>query len=251
MQDWIRELYGFEAFLEMGHGQSAADLNLGLGWIYYGLARALRPRRIVVIGSWRGFVPLVLARALTDNEAESDLVFIDPSLVDDFWSDPARVQAHLARFGGERVRHYRMTTQEFVRTDAYRTLGDIGILFVDGYHTDQQARFDHRAFDPLLGSTGIALFHDSIRPRVSTLYGEGRHYEHSVYRYMDELRSSGAYQVFDIPMASGLTLVQRLPPEAPPQEASHALASAINGGPGGADLASGYAKAVHPGPNKR
>jgi predicted O-methyltransferase YrrM len=210
MQDWIRTLFECPPMLDMGHGQSAPDLNLGLGWVYYGLARALRPSRVLVIGSWRGFVPLVLARALSDNGGESGPIFLDPSLADDFWSDPAAVSAHLGRFGGERIRHYRMTTQEFVRTQDYRRLDGLDLLFVDGYHTQEQARFDHLSFAPLLGTRGLALFHDSIRPRLSTLYGPGRHYEHSVCRYIDELRRSGDYEVFDLPVDSGVTLVRRL-----------------------------------------
>jgi hypothetical protein len=209
MQDWIRKLYAYEPMLEMGHGQRAEDLNLGLGWLYYALARALRPSCVVVIGSWRGFVPLVLARGLSENLESSELIFIDPSLVDDFWADPAAVREHLARFGGERIRHYPMTTQEFVRTEDFRALGEIGLLFVDGYHTAEQARIDHQSFEALLGTNGIALFHDSIRPQVSKMYGPDRHYTHSVHEYMAELRGSGAYQVFDLPMASGITLVQR------------------------------------------
>ncbi len=211
MRDWIRAMLDYEPFLDMGHGQSAADLNLGLGWVYYGLARALRPRRVLVIGSWRGFVPLVFARALDDNGGDSEVLFIDPSLVDGFWAQPAAVRAHLDRFGGERIRHHRMTTQEFVQSEAFQALGGLDLLFVDGYHTEAQARFDHRSFEPLLGTQGTALFHDSIRPRLSTLYGPGRHYEHSVYRYMRELRASGDYEVFDIPTDSGVTLVRRLP----------------------------------------
>jgi predicted O-methyltransferase YrrM len=209
LEDWIRELYAYEPFLAMGHAQSLDDLNLGLGWIYYGLARARKPRRSVVIGSWRGFVPLVLARALDDNASGGEIVFIDPSLVDDFWADPARVRAHLDRFGGSRIRHLRTTTQEFVTTEAFRRLGEVDLLYVDGYHTREQAKFDHESFASLLGPDAIALFHDSVRPRLSKMYGEGRHYTHSVHLYMDELRASGAYDVFDLALSSGVTLVQR------------------------------------------
>lgn len=50
---WIARLYRHPDLLRMGHNQSAEDLNLGLGWIYYGFARLLRPARAVVIGSRR------------------------------------------------------------------------------------------------------------------------------------------------------------------------------------------------------
>ena len=80
---WIAKLLSAPEMLQMGHGQDAASQSLGLGWLYYGLARAMRPRTVVVIGSWRGFVPIVLGRALADNGDGGRVIFIDPSLVDD------------------------------------------------------------------------------------------------------------------------------------------------------------------------
>jgi predicted O-methyltransferase YrrM len=193
----------------MGHGQRVEDANLGLGWLYYALGRIVRPRTAVVIGSFRGFVPLVLARALADN-AEGGLVhFIDPSMVDDFWNDPAMVREHFASFGVTNVRHYLMTTQEFAESPAMAGVDEIGLLFVDGFHTEEQAAFDHALFAPRMTDDGIALFHDSIRDHESDIYGKDRTYRHTVMRYMDRLKRDPAYQVMDFPMASGVTLVRR------------------------------------------
>lgn len=191
----------------MGHAQRVDDSSLGLGWIYYGLARLLRPDDVVVIGSYRGFVPMVLARALADNGGGC-VHFIDPSLVDDFWQDANVVEAYFARHGISNIRHYRMTTQQFVTTDAYRSLGSLGIVFIDGYHTAEQARFDHAAFRMKLREDGYALFHDSIRIRSSRIYGDDRIYTHTVRLYIDELRRDTSLQVFDLPFGDGLTLVR-------------------------------------------
>ena len=90
----------------MGHNQRAADLNLGLGWLYYGLARVIRPARAVVIGSWRGFVPLIVGRALQDNLEGGEVTFIDPSLVDDFWQDAGAVSRYFARLSVRNIRHH-------------------------------------------------------------------------------------------------------------------------------------------------
>ena len=68
MTDWIARLLERPDLQGMGHGQRVEDLNLGLGWLYYALARLLRPRIVVVIGSYRGFAPLVFGRALADNQ---------------------------------------------------------------------------------------------------------------------------------------------------------------------------------------
>jgi hypothetical protein len=54
---WIARLLADDEMVTMGHHQRRADLNLGMGWLYYGFARLVRPKQVVVIGSWRGFVP--------------------------------------------------------------------------------------------------------------------------------------------------------------------------------------------------
>ena len=52
---WIGELFVDKDLARMGHFQRLEDRNLGLGWIYYGLARLLRgPRHAVMIGPKEG-----------------------------------------------------------------------------------------------------------------------------------------------------------------------------------------------------
>lgn len=210
MQAWIAKLFENEDLLRMGHGQRAEDQNLGLGWVYYALVRVLRPQSIVSIGSWRGFVPMVLGKALADNGEGGEVIFIDPSMVDDFWKDPAAVTGHFAAHGLSNIRHFMNTTQEFIDTDAYRAIRPVGMLFVDGYHSAEQARFDHEAFRDKLTDDGIVLFHDSVWVRTTTMYGPDRHYDHRVVDYMDELKKDPSLQVFDLAFAGGVTLVQRV-----------------------------------------
>jgi hypothetical protein len=66
LTEWIERLFEQRQLLQMGHAQRKEDLNLGLGWLYYALGRVTRPSKAVVIGSYRGFVPLVIAKALAD-----------------------------------------------------------------------------------------------------------------------------------------------------------------------------------------
>jgi len=210
LTDWIRELFSDPAQARMGQAQRVEDLNLGLGWIYYGLVRVARPARVVVIGSYRGFAPLVFGKALSDNAEGGRVTFIDPSMVDDFWRDPEGVRAHFAAHGLDNVDHHCMTTQEFVESSAYRELGDVGILLVDGYHSEEQARFDHEAFTGRLGSDGYALFHDSVREFLSPIYGHDNLYLHDVYRYMDTLRRDPGYEVLTLPFDQGLCMVRSI-----------------------------------------
>ncbi len=213
---WIETLFRDTALTGQGHAQSVGDLNLGLGWVYYGLARVLRPASVVVIGSLRGFVPLVLGRALADNGDGGIVHFIDPSMVDDFWKDAPAVRDHFSRFGVDNIRHYLMTTQEFAAAPAPAALAPVSILFIDGYHSEEQARFDYTAFQPTLAPDAVVFFHDSVRERPSRIYGADRVYTHRVKRFIDVLKQDPALQVFDLPFGDGVTMVRRA---APPQAA--------------------------------
>lgn len=210
---WIARLYAHPGLLRMGHNQRAEDLNLGLGWLYYALGRIVRPEHAVVIGSYRGFVPLVLARALGDNSERGHVTFIDPSLVDDFWADARAVAEYFRTFGVENLRHFPMTTQAFVESEAYRALGSIGLVFVDGYHSEEQARFDYSAFVSRLAPRGVVLFHDSMQVRRSEIYGAERAYDVRVKTFIDELKRSPELQLFDLPFGTGVTLLRKLGPE--------------------------------------
>lgn len=210
LNGWIARLYSNPELLRMGHNQRAEDLNLGLGWLYYGIARLVRPRRAVVIGSWRGFVPLVIAKACHDNLEHGDVHFIDPSLADDFWKDPAATQAHFRDFGLDNVRHHLHTTQEFITRPEYAELTDIGLLFIDGYHTADQARFDYEAFADRLAPRAIIFFHDSMILKPSGIYGAERRYDVDVRHYMDELRKDPDLQLLDLPFGTGLTVMRKV-----------------------------------------
>src|SRR3989338_3366225 len=62
----------------LGHNEEPDKLNLGFGFLYYGLVRALRPRHVLVIGSGYGFSVICLALGLKDNN-KGKLSFVDPS----------------------------------------------------------------------------------------------------------------------------------------------------------------------------
>lgn len=209
--DWIARLFQHPDLLRMGHSQRAEDQNLGLGWIYYALGRILRPRLAVVVGSWRGFAPLVIAKALQDNLEHGELIFIDPSLADDFWCDEDGVKKYFLGFGISNIRHFRMTTQEFVASNDYGALDEIGLVFIDGRHTAEQSRYDYEAFDPLLAPRGLIVLHDSMVIRDDKVYGPENAYKMTVKNFVDQLKDDRSVQVFDLPFgATGLTLVRKL-----------------------------------------
>lgn len=209
--EWIRAFFQDPAMLAMGHVQRMQDENLGLGWLYYALARIIRPKRVVIIGSQRGFTPLIIGKGLHDNEEQGEVLFIDPSMVDNFWKDEPSVNKYFAERGVTNIRHFLMTTQEFVHSETYHSLNDIGIVFVDGYHSYEQVRCDLDAFVSRLSPDGVFLFHDSGRDRISHIYGPEKQYMRGVKRLMDELRVDSAFEVFSLPFGEGVTLVRPHP----------------------------------------
>jgi predicted O-methyltransferase YrrM len=210
MERWISKVFERQELLGMGHCQRREDLNLGFGWLYYALTRLLRPTKIVVIGSFRGFAPLVFGKALADNSEGGSVWFIDPSLVDDFWKDEVIVRNYFETFGVSNVRHFPLTTQAFVASEEYQSLSEVGIVFIDGYHSEEQARFDYQAFEARVPPEGIVLLHDSVDVSISRIYGPARAYERRVKYFVDSLKEDPRLQVLDLPFAHGLTLVRKI-----------------------------------------
>lgn len=224
MEDWVKQITTNKDLMGMGHSQSASDNNLGFGWVYYGLARAYRPRHVVCIGSYRGFVPMMFAKALADNAQGGHVTFIDPSFVDDFWTRPDDVKDWFAAHDLRNISHYKMTTEEFVGSTAYNELPTVDFLFVDGFHSDEHAEYEHRSFQPKLAPNGLVFFHDSVTERTSKIYGESSGYEYSVCRYIQRLKRDPEYQVIDFPFSDGLTLVRRNIPAGPERQPDHLYA---------------------------
>ena len=138
----------------LGHNQNRQNLNLGFGFIYYGVVRALRPKHTLVIGSGYGFSVICLALAIRDNGMGS-LTFVDPSysLLKDgplktlggrgTWNSEDRVQEHFEKFGVEGiVTHYKMRSDELFPTYRNRGLPPIDLGFVDGSHTYKNVKYD-------------------------------------------------------------------------------------------------------------
>jgi predicted O-methyltransferase YrrM len=211
LEEFIRRLLGDPEMLRMGHHQRREDLNLGLGWVYYALARLVRARHAVVIGSWRGYAPAIIGRALADNLEDGIVDFIDPSYADGFWTDKAKVEAHFAALGTPNVRHHRCTTREFAASGDFAALGEVDLLMVDGLHTAEQARADYLAFLGKLGRDALVLFHDSVRAKESPIYGRDNTYTHSVFVFMERLRETPGLETFTLPFADGVTLVRGRP----------------------------------------
>jgi predicted O-methyltransferase YrrM len=199
----------------LGHYEDAAELNLGFGFLYYGLARMLRPRHVLVIGSGYGFSVVCLALGLKDN-GKGAISFVDPSysLLKDGplrtiggtsqWDEPAKVRAHFARFGVEdRVQHYRETSAEFFQRFDGRSLPGIDIAFIDGNHSYADVRRDFAGSVAHAQRNGYILLHDT-NIYVREMIGHS-----GVKRWLRMLeRDQDHFEVVDFPFSSGVAIVR-------------------------------------------
>lgn len=204
----------------LGHREEPGTLNLGFGFLYYGLVRAVRPRHVVVIGSGYGFSVTCLALGLKDNRRGA-LTFVDPSysLLRDgpaktvggvnFWRDPERVRAHFGRFGVEDlVTHYRLTSEEFFARYAEWGLPKIDVAFIDGNHAYPHVRHDVIAVLQHSHRGAYLFLHDT------NLYIREFFRHAGVKRWLKRKasRHKAAFEYVDFPLSSGVALVRVLEP---------------------------------------
>jgi len=202
-----------------GHNEKTKELNLGFGFIYYGVVRALRPRHIVVIGSGYGFSVICLALGLKDN-ARGKLSFVDPaySLLKDgplstvggrgLWNNEAAVKDHFGRFGVEQiVSHYKMRNDEFFPAYPELNLPPIDLAFIDGSHAYKDVKYDFlKVLEQSHKNTYIFLHDTNIYIRELIKHA-------GVKKWLKFIKSREEYfEVIDFPFSSGVALVRVLDP---------------------------------------
>jgi len=201
----------------LGHHEEPATLNLGFGFIYYGLVRALRPRHVVVIGSGFGFSVVCLALGLKDNSRGS-LTFVDPSYSvfkhgpfrtvggTARWDDPARVKAHFRRFGVEDiVTHHKLTSAELFSAYEQRGLKEIDLAFIDGSHAFADVRDDFINVLRRASRNSYILLHDTnIYVRELVRHAGVKRWLKIVAARQED------FEVIDFPFSSGVAIVRVL-----------------------------------------
>lgn len=201
----------------LGHNEEPSNLNLGFGFLYYGLVRALRPRHVVVIGSGFGFSVVCLALGLKDN-GDGNLSFVDPSYSvlkhgplrtvggTSQWDDPQKVKAHFRRFGVERVvTHYKLTSEQFFTDYARRGLPKIDLAFIDGSHSYADVRHDFLAALRHSRRNSYLLLHDT------NIYMRELVRHAGVKRWLRRIAvEKKHFEVVDFPFSSGVALVRNI-----------------------------------------
>ena len=207
----------FDHARPLGHNEKHDNLNLGFGFLYYGMVRALRPKHVLVIGSGFGFSVVTLSLGLKDN-GKGRLTFVDPSysVLKDGpfktvggtgqWDDPEKVRAHFRRFGVDHlITHYKRTSAEFFAEYGSLGLPDIGIAFIDGSHAYEHVRFDFMNVLQHARRNTYILLHDS------NIYMREMVRHAGVKRWLNVIgKEKDAFEVIDFPFSSGVALVRVL-----------------------------------------
>jgi hypothetical protein len=214
-RDLLKDIFRYAK--PMGHNEQPTTLNLGFGFLYYGLVRTLRPQHIVVIGSGFGFSVVCLALGLKDN-SEGRLSFVDPSysLFKDGplktmgganqWNDPRRVHEHFRQFGVEEiVTHYKLTSEQFYAAYQGSGLPAIDVAFIDGSHAYQDVKLDFLQTLERVHKNSFIFLHDTH------LYVREMLHHAGVKRWLKVLKREAEYfEVINFPYSSGVALVRVL-----------------------------------------
>src|SRR5208282_5899667 len=202
-----------------GHNEKTRELNIGFGFIYYGIVRALRPGHVLVIGSGYGFSVVCLALGLKDN-ARGRLSFVDPaySLLKNgplmtvggrgVWTDESHVKAHFGRFGVENlVTHYKMRSDEFFPSFQEVKLPPIDLAFIDGSHAYKDVKYDFiKVLEQSHKNTYIFLHDTNIYLRELVKHA-------GVKKWLKFIkREEESFEVIDFPFSSGVAVVRVLDP---------------------------------------
>ncbi len=209
----IRDILQFAK--PFGHHEDSRNLNLGFGFLYYGLVRTLRPRHVLVIGSGYGFSVVCLALGLKDNH-NGFLSFVDPSysLLKDgpfktvggrsHWDDEDKVREHFALFGvADTVTHYRIRSDEFFFNYERAQLPPLDLAFIDGSHAFKDVKHDFIESVRRSRKNSFIFLHDTNIYVREILHHSG------VKRWLNFLKKfPDLFEILNIPYSSGVALVR-------------------------------------------
>jgi predicted O-methyltransferase YrrM len=207
----LRSLRGWLRRVSTGDARSLTDLEFvsGLGdsaFLLYGIARALKPRVAVEIGSARGKSACYVGRALKENGI-GKLYAIDPHTRTD-WNDLDSVDTLSVMRGNLRalgVQNQVEIMREFSHEVACRWKLPIDMLFIDGDHSYDGVKSDWDLFSPHMTQFGVVVFHDTIWDlRPDPRYSRA---DMGVPAFIEDLRMQG-YPVITLDMDFGVSMVQ-------------------------------------------
>ena len=180
--------------------------QLGFGLIHYAFITNTKPKRILCIGSRKGFVPAICALACADNNM-GHVDFVDAGYDQDDknhwsgigWWKKISPHKHFSLFGINKwLTTYVMTTQRFATL--YHRSYDY--IYIDGNHSYKGVLLDYKLFWPRLTSGGLIVFHDAFVRSTKELGKFG------VWKLWQQ-KAGDRGILFPFPPESGLGILQK------------------------------------------
>jgi len=193
-----------------GQNINTTQFFLGFGLLHYSLVRNTRPKRILCVGSRKGYIPVLLALACKDNNY-GQVDFVDAGFDESdtgknwsgvgFWKkvDP---QDHFGHLGVESfITTHVMTTAAYARKNARKKYQ---YIYIDGDHSYEGAKLDYSLFWPPLEKGGFMSFHDVVAKGKldGGTFGVGKLWQEIGRTHKKQL-------LFPFPKDSGLGLIQK------------------------------------------
>jgi hypothetical protein len=150
----------------IGHNYRDSEISLGYGLIHYGIIRNLRPKRVLCIGSMKGFIPAICALACK-NSNYGHVDFVDAGYDKDnanhwggegFWGkvDP---KVHFKTLElSSRITTHVTTSEKFAKT----TKKMWSYIYIDADHSYKGVKKDFKLYWPRLEKKGYMSFHDIL-----------------------------------------------------------------------------------------
>lgn len=178
-----------------------ANSSLGFGFIHYAFIRNIRPKRLLVLGSQRGFVPSICALACK-HEEEGFVDFVDAGYdlgdenswgglgiwkkaTNNYWR-PLGVEDYIKIHN--------------VRIEDFDLHGKYDYIYIDGDHSYEGVKANYELLYPYLREGGYMVFHD-ISVDKETKYGKC-----GVKKFWEELE---AKEKLSFPFSAGLGIIRK------------------------------------------
>ena len=171
-----------------GHNLEEDKSFLGYGLIHYALISNLKPKRVLCIGSTKGFIPAICALACKEN-AKGHVDFVDAGYDKDnpnhwggigFWKE-VNPDKH---FSFPALSPW--ITTHIMRSDQFARLGTKRrwqYIYIDADHSYKGVKKDFELFWPRLAKGGFMVFHDVL------LKEHPEHADFGVWKFWNEIKN--------------------------------------------------------------
>ena len=194
-----------------GHNLDWSRGELGYGLIHYALISNLRPKRVLCIGSTKGFIPAICALSCKDNK-KGHVDFVDAGYDKrhpnhwggiGFWKK-VDTKKHFKYLGlSHWITTHVMTSEEFASMGAERIWQ---YIYIDADHSYRGVKKDYKLFWPRLEKGGFMVFHDVL------LKKHPKHKNFGVWKFWQELPNDNKITIpftHSKVLPSGLGILQK------------------------------------------